>query len=179
MSTGSGEVSYLAPEEGDLLNYFGGMFIFKVRSHQTGGAFALLEAVIPGNSGPPKMHTHPTAETFRILSGSFEFQIIRDGKVVVLPAGPGTTVHVPGGKAHLFRNVGSAEGRLQVVLCPGDMEGYFLALGKPVKEPFSVVALTGPPDVQQFIAVGKQYGVEFFDPPKAALGSANGPSKVA
>lgn len=50
MSDGSGKVSYLGADEGDILNFFGGLFIFKVRSHQTGGAFALFEAEIPGQS---------------------------------------------------------------------------------------------------------------------------------
>ena len=67
MSDGSGKVSYLGADEGDILNFFGGLFIFKVRSHQTGGAFALFEAEIPGQSRPPKMHTHPAAEPSAFL----------------------------------------------------------------------------------------------------------------
>lgn len=105
----------------------------------------------------------PGGGTFRILAGDFEFQIIRNGKPVRLAAAPGTTVHVPGGEPHLFRNVGASVGRLQIVLCPGDFEGYFFALGKPVQARFTVVSQSAPPDVQQFLAAGKQYGVEFFD----------------
>jgi mannose-6-phosphate isomerase-like protein (cupin superfamily) len=157
-------ITILRPGEGDIVNFFGSQIIFKVRSQQTGGAFSLFEMDLPARSGPPKMHTHPTAETFRVLSGAFEFHILRDGKVMYLPAGPGTIVHVPGGEPHLFRNVGDAVGRLEIVLCPGEMEGYFLTLGKHMDAPFEVVASAPPPDVQQFLAVGRQYGVEFFDP---------------
>jgi len=70
--------------------------------------FAPLEAEIPAKSGPAKMHTRPAAETFRVLVGEFEFQIVRNGEPVTLSAGPGTTVHVPGGKSHLFRDELSA-----------------------------------------------------------------------
>jgi len=110
------------------------------------------------------MHTHPTAETFRVLSGKFEFHILRDGKVVQLPAGPGAVVHLPGGEPHLFCNVGDGVGRLEVVLSPGDMEGCFLTLGRRVDAAFEVVTSAPPPDVKQLLAAGRQYGVEFSDP---------------
>ena len=73
MSAGS-KATAQAPQvslnpDGTKREFFGGLIEFKVRGTDTDGAYAVLELQLPANSGPPRMHVHPTIETFQLLEG--------------------------------------------------------------------------------------------------------------
>jgi quercetin dioxygenase-like cupin family protein len=153
----------LSPADGAKREFFGGLIEFKVRGSDTDGAYAVLELQLPANSGPPRMHVHPTIETFQLLEGEYEFRTVRDGQPVSFRAKSGDTVHVPGGVPHTFKNVGTTPARCHIILAPAAMEGYFDELSTPATRGVTLAARPGPPDVQHFIAVGHKYGVEFAE----------------
>jgi quercetin dioxygenase-like cupin family protein len=93
-------------------------------SKDTNNAFTcvtLLEE--PGAGVPP--HTHREMdELFYIVAGKYEYTI--EGKPLVAEAG--TTIYVPRGISHGFKNVGNTPGRIADFHFPGGFENFFLEL---------------------------------------------------
>ncbi|MEU7588214.1 cupin domain-containing protein [Micromonospora sp. NPDC049230] len=79
----------------------GDRYTVKVPSAGTGGAFALMEAVIPPLSGPPLPIHHKEDEAFYIVDG--ELEVVDEDRTV--NAGPGAFVWLPRGGRHGFRNI--------------------------------------------------------------------------
>src|SRR5262245_8467528 len=73
------------PGDGRRVGVLDAHSTFKVLSEQTGGAYALLEQIVPPGGGPPlHVHRHET-EIFYILQGQFELTV--GGQRVPAPAG--------------------------------------------------------------------------------------------
>ena len=80
----------------------GDLYTVKAGGEDTGGAFALIEVLVPPQSGPPP-HVHRREdEAFYVLEGEFEVHV--DGND--LTAGPGSWVTLARGSLHHFKNVG-------------------------------------------------------------------------
>lgn len=109
------------PGSGDQVGVLGSQSTFKVRSEQTGGAYAILEQQIPAGHGPPlHVHRHET-EIFYILEGQFELRV---GDRTI-PAPPGSIATCPRDIPHTFRNVGQSPGKLLLTVIPGRFANYF------------------------------------------------------
>ena len=143
-----------------MLDIFGTMVTFQVRSAETNGAYSILEMMVPPGRTEPWMHVHAAAETFQILEGEFEFRAIRNEHTDVFRAASADMVHIPPNVPHCFRNVAKTASSLQVVIAPGLMEGYFLELGVPTA---GGLAVAREPDMKQVVAVGHKYGIELGD----------------
>ena len=80
------------PGEGKVVGVLRDQSTFKVRSEETGGAYAILEQKIPTGHGPPlHVHRHET-EIFYVLEGEFEITI--GGQKVTAPLAPSWSVRV-------------------------------------------------------------------------------------
>src|SRR5437763_6206558 len=111
-----------APGSGTVVGVLGAQSTFKVLSAQTGGAYAVLEQLVPAGHGPPlHVHRHET-EIFYILEGRFEVTI-GDQKVA---APPGAIVVGPRNIPHTFRNTGTTPGKLLLTVIPGRFADYFI-----------------------------------------------------
>ena len=92
-----------------------------VSGADTAGASALLDIQIPSNSGPPA-HIHSREdEVYFIKSGTFQF--LMDG--VCLQAGPGTSVYMPKGHFHTFKNISKRAGEQLMFVYPAGIEQFF------------------------------------------------------
>jgi mannose-6-phosphate isomerase-like protein (cupin superfamily) len=88
---------------------------------ETAGASALLDIQIPSNAGPPA-HIHSREdEVYFIKSGTFQF--LMDG--VCLQAGPGTSVYMPKGHFHTFKNISKQAGEQLMFVYPAGIEQFF------------------------------------------------------
>jgi len=152
---------HATPERNLILDIFGTLVTFQVRSTETDGAYSILEMVVPAGRTKPQMHVHAATETFQILEGEFEFRAIRDDHTDVFRAASADIVHIPPNVPHCFRNVAKTASSMQVVIAPGLMEGYFLELGMPTAEG---VPVAREPDMKLVAAVGRKYGIELGDP---------------
>lgn len=109
------------PGGGRAVGVLGDRTTFKVTSEETGGAYAILEQVIPAHHGPPlHIHKHET-EIFYVLEGEFEIRV--GGETI--PAGVGAFAACPRDIPHTFRNVGDTPGRLLLTVIPGGFSNYF------------------------------------------------------
>ena len=127
-------------QENIYRDYQGGYFKTLVSPEATGGAFALIEMVLPKGSEPP-LHTHELEdETFYMLEGSLEFQIGNEVTVI----GPGEAAYAPRKVPHLFR-ISSASARFLTLISPGNFWNYFIEFSTPTQGEPVAVPLAGPP----------------------------------
>lgn len=111
-----------APGAGRSVGVLASRSTFKVESAQTGGAYAVLEQIIPPGGGPPlHVHAHET-EIFYILEGVFELRV--GGRTITAPAG--AMAVCPRDIPHTFRNISTTPGKLLLTIIPGRFGNYFL-----------------------------------------------------
>jgi quercetin dioxygenase-like cupin family protein len=114
---------------GDAL--LGGSIHVRVRSEDTGGAFGLIEQVVPAGFPGPVLHVHPDfAETFYVIGGEIAIRVGDEAH----DAGPGTVAVVPRGTPHTFANPSDAPARMLILVTPGGFERYFEVLTQAVRD---------------------------------------------
>jgi len=147
--------------------FAGSLLHWHVASQETGGAFALGEALIrPG--GEPPLHVHAREdETFYVLEGQITFQRGHER----IDAVAGDAVFMPRGLQHGFA-VQTDTARLLQMFTPGGLEEAFRALSEPAPIDDLPPAPTGPPPpdvVETMTDKFADYGVEFNGPPLPVL----------
>jgi mannose-6-phosphate isomerase-like protein (cupin superfamily) len=66
---------HVPPEGGDTVFLVGDTYTTLLSGAQTGGAFTLLEALVPAHTGPPPHIHHAEDETFILLEGALSFRV--------------------------------------------------------------------------------------------------------
>ncbi len=144
------------PGTGRVLTAFGDTLTVKVSGEQTGGAFALGEAVTPPGGGPP-LHCHEREdELFQVLEGRVSF--FAEDKWSEF--GPGAVVFLPRGLPHTFRNTGPTPARLSVLVQPAGFEVFFARCATEFNQP-------GGPDMARIMAIADEHGLRIMGPPPA------------
>lgn len=117
-----------------------------VRAEQSGGAYTILESVAaPGAAAP--LHYHREDEIFFVIEGLATFSV--DG--TIHRVGPGSTIVVPAGIVHGWKNKTTAPVRMLATFTPGGIETMFEQLaGKTMDEIIALAAtygthVVGPP----------------------------------
>ena len=106
---------FIPAGDGDSYDVIGGDHItIKATGKETGGAFTVIETIVPPQSGPPRHVHHRESETFYVLEGEFEFQV-GDEKTM---ATTGDFLLAPPHVPHRFRNVSDLSGKLLIVCQP-------------------------------------------------------------
>lgn len=118
---------HVPPGGGDTVFFVGDTYSTLLSGAQTGGTFALLEALVPAHTGPPPHIHHAEDETFVLLDGVVDFYVADD----VHRAEPGSVVFVPQGIRHHFGNAGDGVARMLFMYSPAGMEGMFAEIGSP------------------------------------------------
>ena len=149
----------VGPDGGETVFLVGDTYTILLSGAQTGGAFTLLEALVPPDTGPPPHFHQAEDETFILLDGKVTFQIGED----VIDALPGTTVFVPRGTVHSFKNVAATNAKMLFMYNPPGMEGMFTEIGHPgtrnVQAPPLSIA-----DVEAMIAISGKYKFTIVPP---------------
>jgi uncharacterized cupin superfamily protein len=90
----------LVSGEGRSIWVVGDRYTIKCSGKDTGGAYALMEAIVPPSSGPPP-HIHSREdEAFYVLDGELQFHA--DGRS--FSATSGAWVTLTNGSLHYFKN---------------------------------------------------------------------------
>ena len=137
-------------EGGKLLNVLGDPVTIKLRGADTGGTFSQVLAGAEPNGGPPLHVHHNEDEAFYVLEGELEIRVGDE----LHAATPGTLVYGPKGIPHTFRNVGQTPAKMLVTLIPAGFERFF--------EEVHELGTAGPPPVDQVVALGKSYNLDFL-----------------
>jgi quercetin dioxygenase-like cupin family protein len=118
----------------------------RVPSTEVGGRFTILESISgPGTATP--MHTHREDEIFQIIEGVVTFSC--GGEIFDVVAG--TTVVIPAGAHHAWKNRTGQDIRMMVLLSPGGLETMFQR-----------IAGLSPPEIG---AIAAGYGSIIVGPP--------------
>src|SRR3954452_23987095 len=111
----------LRPGEGRSAWVVGDLYTVKAGGEDTGGAFALIEVLVPSQSGPPPHRHRREGEAFYVIEGGVEVHI--DDQLLV--AGPGSWVTLARGSLHHFKNIGPAPARM-LILAGAGLDRFFL-----------------------------------------------------
>lgn len=149
----------VGPDGGETVFLVGDTYTVILSGEQTGGAFTLLEALVPPDTGPPPHHHNAEDETFILLDGKVTLQVGDE----TIHAEPGTTVFVPRGVVHSFRNIDTKPARMLFMYNPPGMEGMFTEIGHPGTRHVQAPPLTLA-DVEAMIAVSQKYKFTIVPP---------------
>lgn len=138
-----------SPRQADWIEPFPGCkLLLRVRSKEVAGCYGIVEAIAAPGCGCPD-HFHAEDAVFQIISGTTIFTV--RGEFVSAPAG--TTVVIPAGTPHAWKNRSAAPARMLVTFTPGGIEDMFELLADH------------PPEEQMRVA--RRYGTVLVGPPPA------------
>lgn len=142
---------FTLPHEAKVLSALGDEVTVLLSGEQTGGAFAMMQIVAPPGGGPPP-HCHTREdEWFYVVEGRVEFW--RDGVWTEVPVG--SSVFLPRGSHHTFRNCGDTPLRLIVHTAPAGFEIFFERIAEVFNRP-------GELDMQRIVDIGLEHGILFL-----------------
>jgi mannose-6-phosphate isomerase-like protein (cupin superfamily) len=146
---------------GERIRLGGDEVTVRVDSAESDGAVLALEVRIPAGGGPPALHRHAPAETYRVERGELAiYRAGQGGDVERVVAGPGAVVHIAGGREHTVRNESGEEAAAYVTFIPGaPMEGFIRA-----------AAALGDAPMEEVLAVASRHGVALTRPVPAPQG---------
>ena len=131
-------------------------FRFTVSAEDTLGAYSVMEAIVPPESGSG-LHRHWSYdEAALVIEGKFECQV--DGRQRTVSAGE--SVYWPRGTTHKFKSIGPETGRIVFICSPGRIFEDFVA-GINAAQIASGNANSGP--AIDFRGFALKHGIEFMD----------------
>ena len=147
------------PTDGRRIGVVGDVYRFLATGEQTGGRYAILEAIVPPGGGPP-LHVHSREEEgFYILEGEMTFRV--EDRTVRATAG--TFVNMPIGVRHAFRNESDKTVRMLIEVIPAGLEKMFEETGVPLAEG-EPAPPPSPAEIERLLAAAPKYGVTIFPP---------------
>ena len=147
--------------EGQSAWVVGDLYMVKASGKDTGGAFALIEVMVPPGSGPPPHLHHREDEALYIVEGEFEVHVDQQR----LTAGPGSWVQMAKGSLHHFKNVGPRPAKMLIVATPAGLDEFFLEAGRKATDTSPESGTATPEDEQRLLAIAPKYGIEMKPTP--------------
>jgi quercetin dioxygenase-like cupin family protein len=148
------------PAQGRTVAVVGDVYRFLATGEDTGGRYALWEAIVPPGGGPPP-HVHSREEEgFYVLEG--EITLTVNGERVVAAAG--TFANMPVGTPHSFKNESSQPARMLISIAPAGLEKMFFEFGVPLPEGSTTALPPTKDEIEKLLAVAPRYGIEVLPP---------------
>jgi quercetin dioxygenase-like cupin family protein len=150
------ELYALQRQEGQAVWFLDTLTLVKATGEQTGGAFGLVEQVLPSGSGSPYHVHHAEDEAFYVLEGEVSFvsgdQWTR--------ATAGSYIFLPRDIPHGFRT--ETPSRVLILTTPAGFEQFLIEAGKPARE--LALPPAEPPDMGMLIAAAEKYRIDILGP---------------
>ncbi|MCI0457514.1 MAG: cupin domain-containing protein [Gemmataceae bacterium] len=134
----------------------GDRYTLLATGEDTGGSYALIEALVPPGGGPPPHIHHREDEAFYVIEGELAFHA--DGQSY--RAGPGAWVTLAKGSLHHFKNEGAGQARMLIVVHPAGLEKFFAEVGREATGVDSGAGVVTPAEIEKLLAVAPRYGIE-------------------
>jgi quercetin dioxygenase-like cupin family protein len=156
------ELYALQRQEGQAVWFLDTLTLVKATGEQTGGAFGLVEQVLPSGSGSPYHVHHAEDEAFYVLEGEVSFvsgdQWTR--------ATAGSYIFLPRDIPHGFRT--ETPSRVLILTTPAGFEQFLIEAGKPARE--LALPPAEPPDMEMLMAAAEKYRIDILGPLPEASG---------
>ena len=144
------------PGAGRTVAVVGDVYRFLATGEDTGGRYALWEAVVPPGGGPPP-HVHSREEEgFYVLEGAITFTV-GDQRLV---AGAGTFANLPVGTPHSFKNESRRLAKMLISVAPAGLEQMFFEFGIPVPQGATAAPPPTREEVEKLLEIAPRYGIE-------------------
>lgn len=156
------DLTIVTVQDGQSLSVVGDTYRLVVTGEQTGGAYAVIDMLVPPNGGPGP-HAHAGfQEAFYVMEG----EIVVQTESQTYTARKGSFVNIPlGGIVHCFKNKSDTTAHMLCILTPAGMEGLFREIGKPVGAGvFLPPPDIGPEEQQRLQSIAEKYGQKLFPP---------------
>jgi uncharacterized cupin superfamily protein len=150
------ESGILRPKEGRAVWVVGDHYTIKASGDDTGGAFALIEVLVPSQSGPPPHIHRREDEAFYVIDGEFEVHIDDQS----LTAGPGSWVTLPKGSLHHFKNSSPDLAKMLILATPAGLDQFFLEAGREATDRFPQSGTVTREDTEKLLTIAPKYGIE-------------------
>lgn len=145
--------SIVTPGEAKTCVAFGDEATFLLTGEHTGGRYTMFSYIVQPGAGPP-IHRHDDEdEWFLVVEGRAEFY--RDGAWEEVPVG--TSVFMPRGSVHSFRNPGDSPLKLLIHTAPSGFETFFSRCAAEFEK-------EGGPDMERIFAIAADHGIVFEGP---------------
>jgi quercetin dioxygenase-like cupin family protein len=148
--------------EGQTLAVVGDAYRIIISGKQTGGAYAVIDMLVPPGGGPGP-HAHADIqESFYVIEGEIEFKT--EGGVYF--AKKGSFVNIPkGGEVHCFKNTGNTIAHMLCSVIPSGLDEFFEEIGIPVAAgTFLPPPALNEEDLSRLKAIGEKYGQKLYPP---------------
>jgi quercetin dioxygenase-like cupin family protein len=152
----------VGPGEGQSLSVVGDTYRIIISGEQTGGAYTVIDMLVPPGGGPGP-HAHAGfQEAFYVMEG--EIGITTRAQTFTL--GEGSFFNIPlGGMVHQFKNRTKAMTHMLCIITPAGMEKMFEEIGQPVKQGVILPPpALGPEQLRKFQEIAVKYGQQLFPP---------------
>ena len=152
----------VAAQGGPSVSVLGDTYRIIIGGEQTGGAYALVDMLIPPKGGPGP-HSHAIfQEAFYIIDG--EIKVITKEKVYTTPKG--SYVNIPfKGPVHKFTNETDKTAHILCFTTPAGMEKMFLEIGKPVTaDTLLPIPQMTPEELKRLQSIAEKYGQKLYPP---------------
>jgi len=151
---------HLLPGHGRTFSAVGDKYIFLAGGEQTGGAYALAEAIVlPGGGPPPHVHSRED-ESFYVLEGEVTFTV--DGRDTVAQAG--TFVQAPRDIPHAFENRTSTPARMLILCVPAGFEKFLMEFATELPSRDAPPVPLTAEDIEKLTRLAPQYGITLLAP---------------
>jgi quercetin dioxygenase-like cupin family protein len=152
----------LGPGEGHWLSWLGQPIRYAALGEETGGFYAFSWGKVSPGGGPPP-HRHTFHEGFYVLRGEATFTA--GNRSVRLEAGG--FINIASNTVHSFRNTGTTDAELLVVVAPAGFDRFQLAAGHPADGPDGPFAPASPWDAETMKSLAPKFGIDLNPPPEA------------
>jgi quercetin dioxygenase-like cupin family protein len=144
------------PTVGRTISVAGDVYRFLATGEDTGGKYALWEAVVPPGGGPPP-HIHSREEEgFYLLEGEVTF-FIGDQRLI---ATAGMFGNLPVGTLHSFKNETGSHAKMLILVTPAGLERMFFEVGQPVAQGTMTATPPTREEIEKLLAITLRYGIE-------------------
>ncbi|MBC8077693.1 MAG: quercetin 2,3-dioxygenase, partial [Chloroflexales bacterium] len=137
----------------------GTLVTVKATQAQTGGAFGLIEQLLPPGFAPPLHVHHGEDEAFYVLEGEITFTCGEEHFV----AQAGSFVFLPRDIPHTFLVSEERPARLLQLTAPAGFEQFHVDMGEPATN--RTLPPPTAPDMARLLALAPSYQFEVVGPP--------------
>lgn len=148
--------------EGQSLAVVGDAYRVIISGKQTGGAYAVIDMLVPPGGGPgPHAHAE-MQESFYVIEGELEFKT----EAGLYIAKKGSFVNIPkGGEVHCFKNKSNTTAHMLCTVIPAGLDEFFAEIGTPV----ATGTFLPPPaltedDLVRLKSIAEKYGQKLYPP---------------
>jgi quercetin dioxygenase-like cupin family protein len=150
------------PQDGLSLSVVGDNYRILLTGEETGGAYAVIDMLVPPGGGPGP-HAHAGfSESFFVVDGEIEVK----SEVSTYIAKKGAFVNIPkGGVVHCFKNKSDQMAHLLCMVVPAGLEGFFREIGQPVAAgTFLPPPVMDEEAMKKILPIVEKYGQKLFPP---------------